>query len=87
MHLQGFGEQCSGCIPRHHGGVGAPATQAAAKAQQFTQRPEAGLPAPLASPAESDWANGPTPGHEEGSGQELRPHVETHHYKSIYVHT
>lgn len=54
MLLKGFGEQRSGRIPRHHGGVGAPAAQAAAKAQQFTQRPEAGLPAPLASPAESD---------------------------------
>lgn len=77
VHLQGFGEQRPGRLPRHHGGVGAAATQATAKAQQLPQRPEASLTAPAASPTGSDWANGPGPGHEEGPCQELCAHVET----------
>lgn len=87
MHLQGFGEQRPGRVPHHHGGVGAAAAQAAAKTQHFPQRPEASVTAPPATPAGSDWANGWSPGHEEGPGQELCAHVETHHYKYIYVYT
>lgn len=54
VHLQGFGEQRSGRVPHHHGGVGAAAAEAAAETQQFPKRPEAGLTAPVASTAGSD---------------------------------
>lgn len=80
VHLQGLGEQRSGRLPRHHGGVGA---AAAAEAQQLPPGPEESLAAPLAASARSDWANGPSPGHEKGPGQELHAHVETKLQKSI----
>lgn len=54
MHLQGLGEQRPGRVPRHHGGVGEAAAQAAAEAQQLPQGPEEGLAASLAPSARSD---------------------------------
>lgn len=86
VHLQGFWKQCSGCVPHHHLGVSATAAQAAAKTQQFPQRPETSLATAPSTSARSDWANGPGPGHEEGPGQELCAHVETYHYKYIYMY-
>lgn len=68
VHLQGFGEQRSRRVPRHHGGVSAAAAQAAVKTEQFPQGPEASFTAPLATPSGPDWANGPGSGHEEGPG-------------------
>lgn len=53
VHRQGLGEQRPGRVPRHHGGLGEEATQAAAETQQLPQGPEEGLaaaPAPSARP-------------------------------------
>lgn len=86
VHLQGFWKQCSGCVPHHHLGVSATAAQAAAKTQQLPQRPETSLATAPSTSAGSDWANRPGPGHEEGPGQELCAHVETYHYKYIYIY-
>lgn len=54
VHLQGFREQCSGCVPHHHGGIGAEAAQATAKTQQFPQGAEASVTAPPPTPARPD---------------------------------
>lgn len=54
VHIQGVGEQRTRRLPRHHGGVGAAAAQAADKAQHFPQRPEASVTAPAAAAAGPD---------------------------------